>query len=288
MALGAVVFDGVVREALTSSTTDKVTFGGVVRSSLISATVPGIADMVFAGVVRETLVLYVPNANIFRPNFGSIPIFPTLPQGFPIKISPSMDTVVGTTKSLREMRVPQRLLPLWDIEILFEELKDQTQNQVPYSTFAGFEQYQELVQLWVMMYGQSNVFAFDCPWDNSRTDQSIGVGNGTTIEFIISRTWGTGSTATTAPVGMINVVTNVKVNGIIVPTSQYYTDGNILRFVGSDGQPYPPAIGEAVTMTFSFYYLCRFVEDEQDFEEFALNRWTVPSLKFRAVTWVFG
>jgi hypothetical protein len=77
----------------------------------------------------------------------------------------------------------------------------------------------------------------------------------------------------------------VMVNGIVVPSSRYYVNRNTLYFVDAKGFFYPPAAGLAVTMTFSYYYLCRFIEDEQDFEEFGKNRWTVPSLKFRAVLW---
>lgn len=218
-------------------------------------------------------------------NFGPIPVFPSLPKGFPINVSPNFDTTVGTTKSLREMRVPQRLVPLWDIEILFEELLDQTQNQSPYVPFLGDQEYEDLVQLWLMMYGQANVFAFDAPWDNSRSNQTIGIGDGSTYIFTIYRTWATGANATLASIGAINTVTQVQVNGVTVPSSNYSVERNKITFQDSGGTQHPPGSGLAITMTFSFYYLCQFVEDEQDFEEFAKNRWKVPSLKFTSVNW---
>lgn len=210
---------------------------------------------------------------------GPIPIFPLLPQGFPVKLSLVMDTTVGTTKSLREMRVAQQVYPLWDIELLFEELLDQTQNQTPYLPFSGFQQYEELVQLFLMMYGQTGIFAFDAPWDDSRTDQYIATGDGTTQDFPIFRTWGTGSIATSAPIGLVDAVTNVKINGTIVNPTSYSFTRSYIDFTS------PPSNGAIVTMTFSYYYICRFVEDEQNFEEFSKNRWAVPSLKFRAVYW---
>jgi hypothetical protein len=196
-----------------------------------------------------------------------------------------MDTTIGTTKSLREMRVAQQQLPIWDIEIPFEELRDQTQNQTEYGPFAGYTQYEALVQLWLSMYGQTQVFGFDCPWDNSRSGQQIGTGDGSTYVFTIYRTWGTGANATTAPVGLVNTVSQVQVNGVTINAAHYQIVRNKIYFVDSLGFVYPPGAGLAITMTFSYYYLCRFTEDEQDFEEFAKNRWTVPSLKFRAVIW---
>jgi hypothetical protein len=210
---------------------------------------------------------------------GPIPLFPPLPQGYPLKLSVVMDTTVGTTKSLREMRVAQQDFPLWDIELLFEELRDQTQNQTVYKAFTGLQQYEALVQTWLMMYGQTNLFAFDCPWDNSRKDQYIGVGDGTTTAFPVFRTWAYGSVATAAPVGLIGTVTDVKLNGVALAPSAYFMTRTFVNFVD------PPAVGATITMTFGYYYVCRFVEDEQDFEEFSKNRWSVQSLKFRAVYW---
>jgi hypothetical protein len=214
------------------------------------------------------------------PGTGPIPIFPALPVGYPVRLSIVMDTVVGTTKSLREMRVAQQMYPLWDIEIPFYELRDQTQNEAPYLPFAGYQEYMQLVQLWLMMYGQTGVFGFNCPWDNSRSEQLIGAGDGTTTVFNVYRTWGVGATATTAPVGLINSVMQVNVNGTIISPSAYVVGRDTITFSS------PPGAGFNITMTFSYYYLCRFVEDEQDFEEFSKNRWTVPSLKFRAVLWI--
>jgi hypothetical protein len=210
---------------------------------------------------------------------GPIPLFPPLPIGFPIKLSIVMDTTLGTTKSLREMRVMQQLYPLWDIEILFEELLDQTQNQIPYDDLVGYQQYQSLVQTWLMMYGQTGIFAFDAPWDDSRTDQIIGIGDSTQKDFTVFRTWGQASIATAEPVGMIGTVTNVKINGHVVNPNTYGISRNFINFHT------PPAANATITMTFGYYYVCRFVEDEQEFEEFSKNRWTVPSLKFRAVYW---
>lgn len=228
----------------------------------------------FDSLVRKSLV----STGSFA--CGPIPLFPTLPQGFPVKISPEFDTTVGTTKSLREMRVAQRLYPLWDFEIVFMELRDQTQNQTPYAPFVGFKEYEHLVQLWLAMYGQTGVFAFDAPWDNSRAGQSIGAGDGVKTAFTIVRVWGLGSAAVVAPIGMINQIFLVQVNGITVPPSGYSVGRNTIYF------NVPPGAGLVITLTFSYYYLCRFVEDEQDFEEFGKNRWTVPTLKFRAVNWV--
>lgn len=269
------------RKAVVSGAeTAPLAFAGLLRKTLISAGNSSTVKVAFAGIFRKTLAL------IYPPLIpGPIPIFPTLPEGFPVKITPSLDTTIGTLKSLREMRVAQRTYPVWDIEILFEELKDETQNQTPYAPFTGYAQYQELVQTWLMMYGQAGVFAFDCPWDDSREDQPIGTGDGRTYTFTIYRTWGLLDQATVAPVGLVNQVINVKINGTIISDETYYINRNTIVFIGPNGQYYTPDPGAQITMTFSYYYLCRWTEDQQDFVEFAKNRWNVQSLKFRASPW---
>lgn len=211
---------------------------------------------------------------------GPIALFPTLPEGYPVKLSLVLDATIGTTKSLREMRYPQQIIPLWDIEVPFEELVDQTQNQTPYAPFAGTANYMQLVQLFLMMYGKTGVFAFNAPWDNSRANQIITTNsaNGQTA-FPVFETWGSTGVATEFPVGMINEVTTVYVNGTPVSPTTYSISRSYVNFES------PPAAGSTISLTFTFYYLCRFTEDEQDFDEFSKNRWQVPSLKFRAVYW---
>ena len=237
---------------------------------------PSLADTISS---FDTLYGYVSVSSALALECGPIPVFPPLPAGFPVKLSVVMDTTLGTTKSLREMRVAQQTFPLWDLELPFEELLDQTQNQILYSPFMGFQQYEELVQTFLMMYGQTGIFAFNAPWDYSRTDQYIAIGDGITMDFPIFRTWATGSVATAAPIGMVDTVTNVKLNGAVVDPTLYVLSRSYIHFST------PPTNGETITMTLSFYYLCRFVADEQDYDEFSKNRWTVPSLKFRAVYW---
>ena len=279
-----------VRKALsTDGGTTGFQVGALVTKRLVSIAV--VTGFQVDALVRKALCLAIPAVAqtapfVYSASFGAIPVFPALPESYPVKVSPGLDTIVGTTKSLREMRFAQRTYPLWDIEIPFEELRDQTQNQVPYAPFAGFEQYQTLVQTWMMMYGQSGVFAFNCPWDNSRTNQTIGTGDGETWTFAIYSTWGLGAQAQTLPVGYVNAISDVYVNGVLVPTTKWTFSRNKLYFIGANGMIYPPAAGATISLTFSYYYLCRFTEDEQDFEEFAKNRWVVQSLKFRAVLWL--
>ncbi len=203
--------------------------------------------------------------------------FPPVPQGFPAKWSPTFKTVVGLSSSGREVRWPNQQVSLWQFELLFEVLRDQTQNQIPYGPLLGFTDYMKLCQHWLMMYGRFNLFFFDAPWDNSRANQLIGVGDGTTHGFVAYRSYGFGATEITEFVGQLNAVSAVYLDGISQSPSSYIVEGNAIVFST------PPAVGVHIAADFSFYYLCHFLDEKQDFEEFFKNYWQVTSLKFRSV-----
>jgi len=202
-----------------------------------------------------------------------------LPYGFPIKIRPTFKTTIGVVSSGREVRWGNQTQGLWEIELLFEVLRDQTQNQTVYSENANITNYMQLCQFFLMNYGQLGVFLFDAFWDNSRTAQPIGTGDGVTTEFTAIRTWGVSGGYLNEYVGAINNITEVTLDGNMTGTDTYTFSGNTLIFNT------PPANDVAIAMTFSFYYLCSFITDAQDFEEFYKNIWQVGSLKFRSIPW---
>lgn len=207
-----------------------------------------------------------------------IPIFPAVPQGFPLKWKPTFKTTIMTSSCGREVRWANQQLALHEFELLFEVLRDQTQNDILYQPLVGFTDYMKLCQHWLMMYGQFGLFYFDAPWDNSRVEQQIGVGDGATTGFVATRTFGTGVPSLTEYVGGLNDVMDVEINAVVQDPTTYTVDGNGIIFTT------PPGTGLTITATYSFYYLCRFLDDKQDFEEFFKNYWTVKSLKFRSVS----
>jgi len=71
----------------------------------------------------------------------------------------------------------------------------------------------------------------------------------------------------------------VYINGTEVPIGSAYSVvlNNTIVFLTA------PALGEVVTMDFKFYYICRFLEDTQDYEQFMYNLWTLESMTFISV-----
>lgn len=244
----------------------KVTSG----ARALGALVPG--NTVLAARIRA-------NANLRQLLSGvtNIPVFPTLPVGFPVVVKPTFANISGSIPSGRSIRAPQQTLPIWEFELNFESLRDQTQNSQPFAPLAGFTDFTKLSQVFIANIGQYGKFLFDAWWDDSRLDQPIALGDGTSTRFLMVRTWGYGLIQFTEPVGSVNVITNVKINGTVQDPSTYFvTSNNVLVFRSA------PANGVTITSTFSYYYLCQFSEDMQDYSEFMKNRWTAK-IKFRSV-----
>src|ERR1019366_708055 len=233
----------------------------IVQELLVSC-IPIPINLIVDNLVQEILV----QGNAYYPEI------PTIPVCFSIKVRPTFKTVIGTNSSDREMRVPQQVFPLWEIEIHYDELRSGVINQQTYTDFM------QVMQNFLMMYGKGQVFALLVPWDYSRKDQVIGTGDGNTLIFPIYRTWGSGSAFLNEPVKSIKQVFNVKVNGNIVPFWFYSIVNNQVIFSGI-----PPVVGAVITITFSFYYLCRYVDNDFEVTEFFNNAWETKPIKLRSV-----
>lgn len=213
-------------------------------------------------------------------------IFPN-PSSINVKFSvhkkPVFATLIQTPGSGREVTRFQQSSPFWEYELQFEILRDQSQNSAVFQAVSGFQEMQTLSAFWLSRNGQYGAFLYSDPDDNSRTGQIIATANGVLTSFPIVRTFGVGTYAFNEQVGIVDVRTgatlNVYLNGVLLAQSGNWwidTDLRTLRFVT------PPANGVVITMDFSFFYFCRFIEDKLDLEEFMTGRWSVKSLKFRS------
>lgn len=210
----------------------------------------------------------------------TIPVLPNL-HGFSVHKKPTFSTIMRTPPSGREVGRFQAPVPLWEFELTYEVLRDQTQNQIPYANLAGFTEFQQITQVFVALGGQFARFYFNDISDNSRTGQLIGIGNGTNVSFRMLRTWGSGNLAYTEPVGGINQnqTVNVYLNGVLQSPTSYGFDSTNKFLVFNSA----PSNGVIITADFYFYYLCRFIEDKLDLEQFYYSRWSIKSFKFRSV-----
>jgi len=180
------------------------------------------------------------------------PEFPNLIQlGWEVTRSPEFNTLVSAHTSGKEIRSPRAVYPLWEFELRYEGLKsDESQT------------YQTMLSFFQSRKGRGNRFIFEDPENKQVTAQFLGTGTGFRRNFTLVRSIGPYE----EPVGAINTVSGVYANGVLQDPGTYtiwYNDTWPQVLFNT-----APAEDAVITATFSYYFVCRFYEDTQSFEEF--------------------
>jgi hypothetical protein len=197
------------------------------------------------------------------------PSFPALPgQGWSVHKRPTFSTRVASHVSGREVRVPLYQQGLYEFELTIEGLD--ARGNFP---GLGVNSLQSLMGLYIQCQGQFGTFLYTDPTDNAVTGQPIGNGNGTQTAFTFQRTLG----GAPEPVSWVTAVSNIYLNGVNQSIGWALTTPNTLAFATAPGS------GVMITATFTYAFNCRFLDDQEDFENFMNGLWQVQSLKFRMV-----
>jgi hypothetical protein len=196
------------------------------------------------------------------------PNFPVLNGlGWSVHKRPTFSTRVAGHVSGREVRLPLYSNTLYEFELTYDGL-----DSLGGFPGLGANSLQTLLGFYLQCQGQYGTFLYTDPTDSAVTGQAIGTGDGSTTAFTLPRTIG----GFTEPVSWAVSVANVKVNG--TPTSAWtLTQPNTLTFTTAPGSGY------AIVADIDYAFQCRFLDDQEDFENFMQGLWTVQSLKFRSV-----
>ena len=196
------------------------------------------------------------------------PAFPALPgQAWSVHKRPTFATRLAPHVSGREVRASLYAAPLWEFEVTFDGLASG-------SAFPGLgmNSLQALLGLFLRCQGRFGTFLYTDPTDHTVLGSPVGIGDGTAMTFPALRALGGFSD----PVGWVTALRAVTVNG--APA-----DGWSLAAPNRIVLPAPPAAGAVIGADFSFAYLCRFLDDVQDFENVMAGLWKAEALKFRSV-----
>ena len=198
------------------------------------------------------------------------PSFPVLPgQGWSVHKRPTFSTRVASHVSAREVRRANFAQALYEFEVLYDSLA---------STAAwpgiGASSLQTLMGFFLTCQGQLGTFLYTDPTDSVARGQAIGTGDGATTSFTLQRTIG----GYTEPVGWVTTLSAVYLAGTAQAASATTLAApNTLTFANA------PAAGTAITADFAYAYVCRFLDDQEDFENVMAGLWQLQSLKFRSV-----
>ena len=195
-------------------------------------------------------------------------LFPVLPgQGWSVFKRPTFSTRIASHVSGREVRSPAFTQTLYEFELTFDALSSN-------ATYGGLgtQSLQTLLGFVLQCQGQYGTFVFVDPSDRACSGQQIGVGDGVTTTFALTRTLG----GFTEAVSWATAVIAVTVGGANA-VGWSLSPPNQISFAAA------PASGAIVCADFTYGFLCRFVDDQQSFENIMNGLWQVTSLKFRSV-----
>lgn len=218
-------------------------------------------------------------------NFPSpTPLFPVLsPLTWSRNKEPSQNTETNVAISGREYQIARQVYPRWLFTLRYggdSWLRDQTQNTIPQAPL-GYTEFTQLSGLFLQCLGSYGEFFYTDPDDSSRLAVPCGVTDGASTTYKLYYTWGTGpfTPALTIPVGGVNTIDVLYLNGIAQNPLSYSLDATATQVVFNS----PPSAGLAITIDLHFYFRCRFMEDGNQFEEWSKNLWENKELKIMSV-----
>ena len=196
------------------------------------------------------------------------PTFPQLPgQGWSVHKRPTFSTRVASHVSGREVRSQLYAATLYEFELTFDGLAAGGGLGG-----LGSGSLQRLLGFVLACGGQLTPFLYVDPTDSFVATQPIATGDGVTTSFPVVRTLG----GATEPVSWATSLANVVVGG--APSSGWsLVAPATLSFATA------PTAGAAIVADVGYAFLCRFLDDQQDFENVMSGLWQVRSLKFRSV-----
>lgn len=193
-------------------------------------------------------------------------IFPSLPGLLPSVVRiPTWKTLVRSAASGCELRSTLMGTPRWRYVLSFEFLREGRGNA----------ELQQLVGLFNSCRGAWGTFLYLDPQDNAVSGAQFGVGDGVTSEFQLARPYG----GFVEPIAALNGAPSIYKGGVLQATPGNYsvTPAGKVSFV------VPPAPGVALTWTGSFYWRCRFLQDEMEHEKFLEGLFKANKVEFITV-----
>ena len=203
----------------------------------------------------------------------ALSVFPSLlGLAWGVTKTPTMKTRTLEAASGVEYRAQQWSYPRYQFSLPFQFLRQGTVDN------ATYDDWQTLVGFILEQAGMFNNFAYSDPTANQVTAQALGAGNASQVAFPLVQS----TSGFAEPVGCANAVANVYLNGVNQSSGWTLTQTG---YYGPDTITFgsAPGSGVAVTATFTFYYVCRFMQDDPEFELFMQNRWSCKEIKFQSV-----
>lgn len=227
---------------------------------------PTSAPLIVSQLVAEIL--------LWRQALPTPPIYPTLPGlGYSVIKRPVFYNAGAKSGSGWSVRVGYADQPTWEWDLVYDVLKDQTSTS----------DLKKLLGFFLGMNGDLTPFLFLDPDDNAVLAQPIGTTDGTTRNWTLVRTYGSGSVGV-ENVGYVNVglAFHVYLNAVLQSAADYDV---LVTIPGTQQLSFhsAPTTGQAITVDMSYYYYVHFKDPTNDFEKFAHQFWMQKKLTLESL-----
>jgi len=190
-------------------------------------------------------------------------IFPTLSgRALGIKKKPAFSTILQTSVNKIDRAISLNPYPIWTFTLGYNYLKDES---------LATDDIQSIIGFFLNRYGKYDTFLYLDERDNTCTLQTFGEGDGSTTQFTLCRSWGN----FVEPVNIVSAP-KVYINGVQTTDFTWTTEG-VITFTTA------PADGAILTWSGTYYFRCRFTDDELEYEEVCDAVWQAPTVLFRSV-----
>jgi uncharacterized protein (TIGR02217 family) len=193
-------------------------------------------------------------------------LYPVMPGlKWPVKRAPIWKTNIQESTSGREYRTRMMLYPRYKYALAYDFLRDTV----------AFNEFRPLMGLFNQMGGNFDTFLFDDLDDDTVTAQAFGVGDATTRTFQLVRTLG----GFAEPVYDTNSTPLIYLNGVLKTVTTDYT----INSTGGVTFTTAPGAGVAITWTGTYYWRCRFVNEQAEFDKFMKQLWQIGTVEMITV-----
>lgn len=184
-------------------------------------------------------------------------------QGLAIatKRTPLWRSSIQSTLSGKETAISYMSYPLYQWSIDIAVLR----------SYGEFTELAQMVGFVNTCQGMAGRFLYQDAEDNLLANQLIGTGDGSKVSFQIVRSYG----GYIEPVQFPGAVT-VYVNGVAATNATVGALG-VVTFAQA------PAAGSSITVSGPFYFLCRMLQDNPEFDQEHVRMWSLSGLKFQSV-----
>jgi len=132
---------------------------------------------------------------------------------------------------------------------------------------------QQLAGFFLQRSGSFDTWLYTDPDDNTVALQGFGVGDGTTTQFQLVRSFG----GFTEPIYDINGTPSIYKAGVLQGSDYSINATGLVTFTVA------PTGGQALTWTGSYYFRCRFLKDQLEFNQFMKQFWELRTMEFKTV-----